>query len=74
MNSFSGSINLLKLLTELRKTLKFISLLKDLIKVTKQQPDEEIQSKAWDKGEKHLCPLQEHHLPKSQVLSKVVVL
>lgn len=39
---FSGLINLLEWLTELRETLKFTSLLKDMIKGTDEQPDKDI--------------------------------
>lgn len=42
MTSSSGLINLLEQLTEIKETLMFTSLLKDMIKDTGEEPDEEI--------------------------------
>ena len=42
---FLGSVNLLEWLTELRETLMFSSLLKDVIKDTDEQLDEELHRK-----------------------------
>ena len=44
MTSSSGFINLLEQLTELKETVTFTSLLKDMIKDTDEQSDEEIPS------------------------------
>jgi len=67
MTSFSGSINLLEWLAELRETLNFTNLLKDMIK---EQPGEEIHwARYGGKGVGLPCPLQVHHSPSISICS-----
>ena len=48
MTPSSGSINLLERLTELRETLTFTSLLKDMMKDINEQPDgRDLHSEVW---------------------------